>query len=269
MMPDTSATDLVRRAFQLAKDSGKDTWQRMAIPVLKNRILLLTGGQFKESEFDATSFRDFLNRLPEGVVTVDESQPPGFVNLCSDDKPSTSPGVDPQHARVRSDLWRAALDYSSGQRYVWDAQLNQARVARAGEVGPFMPTISADDFRALRASFADAHKNGPEGGLTERLMRWASEGLPTMFLPARLRPLWNIELKRQVETRLRPWLQQNNFEAPPDFTYAWQAGAAPRSGVDQLRQFVINCVKVMSEQELASLPIPARAAMRVRLDDRS
>lgn len=268
-MPDTSPTDLVRRAFQLAKDSGKDAWQRMAIPVLKNRILLVTGGQFKESQFGASSFRDFLNRLPEGVLTVDELQPPGFVNLCSDDKPSTSRDGDPQHARVRNDLWRAALDYSSGQRYIWDTQLNQARVARAGDVGPFMPTISADDFRALRVSFADAHKNGPEGGLTDRITRWASEGLPTMFLPVRLRPLWNIELKRQVEARLRPWLQQNNFEAPPDFTYTWQPAATPRNEVEQLRQFVISCIKGMSEHELASLPIPARAAMRVRPDDRS
>jgi hypothetical protein len=238
----------------------------MAIPVLKNRILLLTGGQFRESEFGASSFREFLGGLPSGLLARDESQPPGFVILSSGDA-ATASAQGPRYARVRSDLWRAALDYSSGQRYVWDASLKQARLAKTDEPGPYMPTISATEFKAVRLAFADNLKARVSGDPGDRLAVWAAEGLPTAFLPPRLRPLWNVELKRQVEARLQPWFAANQVEPPSSFTYEWQV--SPEKGTtDQLRHFILSCIKAMSEQELAELRIPPRVALRVRLDDR-
>lgn len=235
----------------------------MAIPVLKNRILLVTGGRFRESEFGASSFRQFLSLLPPGMVTVDDSQAPGFVDLVLTDV-KNSPSERSHHSRIRSDLWRAALDYSSRQRYVWDSTLKQATPAKADDAGPFIPTISEDEFNRLRHSFVEANLAG-EGVAEDRLKRWASEGLPTAFLPARLRPLWNIELKKQVEERLRPWFTENHIEPPSDFAYQWQPSSS-RSNSDQLRQFVINCIKAMTDEELAEIRIPASVAMRARPD---
>ena len=239
----------------------------MAIPVLKNRILLLTGGQFRESEFGASSFREFLGGFPPEFLARDESQPPGFVTLNSEDSSITSSQTS-RSSRVRSDLWRAALDYSSEQPYVWDVSTKQARLARPDESGPHMPTISADEFRGVRAAFAVSHKATMSGDAGDRLAVWATEGLPTAFLPARLRPLWNAELKRQVKARLQPWFAANQIEPPSSFTYEWQA--SPEKGAaDQLRRFVSSCIKAMNEQELTELRIPARVAMRVRLDDQA
>lgn len=237
----------------------------MTIPVLKNRILMITGGQFRESEFGAHSFREFLSRLPEGLVTVDDSQAPGFV-IVGAEPPVASAPRGGQFSRIRSDLWRAALDYSSGQRYIWDSSTNQARAA-TGESGPFMPTVTADEFRAWRVRFAEANRDAVAGDSAARLQRWASESLPTAFLPARLRPVWNAELKKQVEARLQPWFTANGIQAPPDLKYAWQE-APEKSSLEPLRQFAINCVKAMTDEELLELKIPARVAMRVRLNER-
>jgi hypothetical protein len=235
----------------------------MAIPVLKNRILLLTGGQFRESEFGASSFRQFLSLLPTGIVTVDDSQAPGFVDLVLNEV-KNSPSDRSHHTRIRSDLWRATLDYSSRQRYVWDSTLKQATPAKADDAGPFIPTISEDEFNRLRHSFVEAHL-ATEKGAEDRIKRWAVEGLPTAFLPARLRPLWNIELKKQVEERLKPWFTENHIEPPSDFSYQWQVSAS-RSGSDQLRQFVMSCIRAMTDEELAELRIPAKVAMRAKPD---
>ena len=264
-MADASPADLVRRAFQLARDSGKEEWRKMTIPVLKNRILMVTGGHFREPEFGAHSFREFLGGLPEGLITLDESQSPGFVIFGAESSAGSAPRGG-QFSRIRSDLWRAALDYSSGRRYIWDSSTNQARAA-TGESGPFMPTVTADEFRAWRAQFAAANRDAVAGDSAVRLQRWASESLPTAFLPARLRPLWNAELKKQVETRLQPWFAANGIQVPPDLKYAWQE-PPEKSSLEHLRQFAINCVRAMTEEELSELKIPARVAMRVRLNER-
>src|SRR5262245_29507279 len=118
MQDANAAATLVRRAFDRARSSGKEDWHRMTVPVLKNRLLLVTEGTFRESDFGAVSFRDFLKRLPGGVVPLDESQNPAVVQLVTDEIPHRGEHR-PFFPRIRPDLWRAVLDYSSGRRYSW------------------------------------------------------------------------------------------------------------------------------------------------------
>src|SRR5271157_2021777 len=115
-----AAADLIERAFGLARQSGKPDWWAMTIPVLKNRLLLLTNKTFKEADFGATSFRDFLNKIPD-TVRVDDNSPPGFVILRSaaPERHERSSQSAFRGERIRPDLWRAVLDYSSGRKYVW------------------------------------------------------------------------------------------------------------------------------------------------------
>src|SRR6266850_1463987 len=151
-MPESvTAADLVERAFGLARQSGKLDWWTMAIPVLKNRLLLLTNKAFKEADFGATSFRDFLNKIPD-VVSVDETPPPGFVILKSAaperfERPSANVF---RGERIRADLWRAVLDYSSGHNYVWDTSEQVVRPAKLKEDGPVLPTLSLADLDEWR-----------------------------------------------------------------------------------------------------------------------
>jgi hypothetical protein len=268
-MPDISAgVDLVRRAFDAARASGKkEDWQRMTIPVLKNRMLLLTGGQFREADYGASSFRDFLNRLPAGSVTVDDSHAPGFAVLVTEGAVSGKGHTAPSYPRIRRDLWRAALDFSSGRRYVWDSSIGEARPATPKDEGPFLPTVSPEGFREWRTQFATGHGAHAPTEVAERLEQWSSQNLPTTFLPARIRPLWNIDLKRRVQERLTEWFEERRIDIPGDLVSVQQlVDSAPRPAED-LRQFVIDCIRVMSERELEELPIPARVAMRVRSSD--
>ena len=91
----------------------------MTIPVLKNRLLLLTKNTFKEADFGAISFRDFLSKVPD-IVRVDGASVPGFVILKSaaPERPERPSANAVRSEQIRADLWRAVLDYSSGHRYV-------------------------------------------------------------------------------------------------------------------------------------------------------
>ena len=63
---------LIRDAFEKAKASGSPDWHRMTVAVLKNRILDLTQGLFKESDHGATTFQDFVRQHGD-ILELDES----------------------------------------------------------------------------------------------------------------------------------------------------------------------------------------------------
>lgn len=255
-----AAAALIERAFALARQSGKPDWWVMTIPVLKNRLLLLTKSAFRETDFGASSFRDFLSKIPD-VIKVDHTPPPGFVILKSGaperwEKPATVF----RGARVRADLWRAVLDYASGLRYVWDVSEQTARAARADEKGLLLPTISVDDLDEWRTEFVALHKS-PNIEVARLVEEWREKRLPTAGLPAAMRPVWNSYLKRKVEQRLKDWFESGSIKAPAIMEER-QASGASEVQVDALRDFIIGCVRTMSKQELLELRISPATAMR-------
>lgn len=262
-MPEANvATDLIERAFGLARESGKTEWWAMTIPVLKNRLLLLTKNAFKESDFGATSFRDFLSKASD-IVRIDEAPLPGFVILKSaaPERWEQSSTNKFRGERVRADLWRAVLDYSSSRRYVWDTSQQVARPASSDEDGLILPTISAVDFDAWRAEFVASYKP-PDAGVAKLVEEWSKKRLPTGGLPASLRPLWNNFLKHKVERRIQRWFETNSIKAPEII----EAGQVPRDSereVEELRQFIASCVSIMSIKELQDLRISPSTAMRI------
>ena len=263
-MANPDAAALVRRAFERARDAGKVPWAKMTVPVLKNRLLQLTEGAFREDAFGASSFREFLSRLPEGFITIDNSTSPATVILTSADVPAR-PSSASRSTRIRSDLWRAALDYSSGNRYLWDRESEQARAAVAAEPGPFLPTITEEELRQVRGAFASAHSGSLDEVLHSRVERWAAEGLPTALLPAHLRPLWNTELKRQVQTRLRAWFEEQGVQPPADLITEGALSRGAGGQEEDLRRFVLACVQAMTREQLEELRIPAIVAQRARI----
>jgi len=120
MSDSPSARQLVQTAFDRARQSGKPDWWIMAIPVLKNRLLQMTDREFRETNYGARSFRDFIQQHAD-ILRVEETPFPGFVVLRSAE-PEHQPGLAPRGAvlEVSPDLWRAVLDFSSGNKYVWD-----------------------------------------------------------------------------------------------------------------------------------------------------
>ena len=71
---------LISRAYQQARRSGKPDWHRMTAAVLKNRLLEITSREFNEARYDASNFMEFVSRYPE-LLSVDDSEFPPVVTL--------------------------------------------------------------------------------------------------------------------------------------------------------------------------------------------
>lgn len=257
----STAAALIEKAFGLARRGGKPDWWAMAIPVLKNRLLLLTNNSFKEADYGATSFRDFLGKVPD-IIRIDERPLPGFVILKSAAPERWEPvsGRKSRGVRIRPDLWRAVLDYSSGQRYVWDTARQTARPANPEEDAPVIPTISPVDLEKWRSEFVALHKT-PNAEETKLVEAWSKNRLPTAGLPAPMRSIWTSNLKRKVEQRLQDWFQSNSMKAPA--IAGEQEPSTTNHQEEALREFIVCCVNIMSSKELLELRISPSTALRV------
>ncbi len=105
----------------------------MTSAVLKNRIPGLTGQEFDEKNYGARTFFRLLSRLPD-LAEVEGARAPHIVKSAqaSDWQPQEeshrleleitggNPAIDWRQIRVRRDLWRAVMDYTTGARYVFD-----------------------------------------------------------------------------------------------------------------------------------------------------
>ncbi len=254
----SSARGLIERAFTQARRSGKPEWWVMAIPVLKNRLLQITGQTFKESDFGASTFREFLQNNTD-VLEIDSSFLPGTVTLKSAE--SANPSHDasaPQRNRIREDLWRAIMDYSSGNRYVWDADSSSAIIAPEGSDGPFLPTISAETMTEWKREFLWSLPEIPDDS---SVTAWQTQSLPTTALPPALRVQWNRLVKHKIQSLLREWFESHGIPLPPIVHPA--ITVEKRDDTDLFREFVIKCIAQMSKEELEKLSIPSSVAFRV------
>lgn len=273
------ARALIRSAFEKARESGKPDWQRMSLAVLKNRILQLTKQAFREQDFGAANFGAFV-RLFDDLLEIDESTRPLTVILRTGTPKSPAdaetqltltPATDGQQlyvdspgTRVRPYLWNAVMDYSSGTTFGWDSQQQRARPIEAGEDLPRIPTITAADLQSWRNSFAEAHAETLTGANLEKLKTWRDHGLATNALPAVLRKPWNAELKKEAIQRLRAWFEAQHIPVPALLVKAGAADAKPEEDIEALRKYVMDCVRVMTKDELEELRLPARVLFRAR-----
>jgi hypothetical protein len=258
----SSAQELIERAFTQARRSGKPEWWVMAIPVLKNRLLQITGQKFKEAEFGASSFREFLQHQTD-VLQIDDSFMPGAVTLKSANKLTapSSTATQPRD-RIRPDLWRAVLDYSSGNSYVWDPASSTAIVGSKTDDALSLPTLSAEAFKEWKGEFlATLSAQESEGS---RLKEWQEHSLPSVVLPSVVRFSWNRFVKQKVQTTLMEWFEKHHIAAPSLTQLQAASTENSQDETERIREFVIECVKKMSKEELERLSIPSGAAFRVR-----
>jgi hypothetical protein len=256
MSPQATATpaQLIKAAFDQARDSGKPDWQRMTIAVLKNRLLTLTDGQFQEVEFGAQTMREFV-KLANDIVSVDNA---GFlpVVVWLGEEPAKTRHELPQRIRVRADLWRAIVDYSHHSIFVWDPESNYARVKLVTDDLPVLPTITEDDLRAWRKSFVERHSDNLDAAAVERLKDWQERILSSKTIPSQLATSWLTELSDKVVTRLRLWFAEVGLKEPPDLIVSFDMSkyeSTANLNFKTIRRLAIACVKVMNAQELAEL----------------
>lgn len=259
--------ELIRAAFERARQSGNPTWQSMTVAVLKNRLLDLTARDFDESSWEAESFRDFLAQFGD-VIELDTATHPPHVRLlaeAADTRPAEPsrrplPDLGP-HRRIRRDLWEAILDYSD-TRYAWDGQRAVPLKEDASAEGvKLLPSLTREEFKTWRKEFVQrqCEKNSAVG---PRLYDWLEREQPLTALPQALRISWVVELKRRVLERLDTWFEGNGEPLPPDAIVGDEPPlSSPAVGTSVLRERILAAVQKMSQDELEALQLPARVLL--------
>jgi hypothetical protein len=201
--------ELLERAFWSARTTGKRDWNRMLVSVLKNRLLQLTNRNFKEADFGASSLLELMSRYRD-LVAVDSTTRPVVIEwLAARGTTAISNG------RIRADLWRATLDFSSGTPYEWDTVAQLARPASNPDPAHRIPTIDTATLAGWRDAFVRAHEAALSDPLDrDRLHSWAAHSLGSQGLPRALRALWNDHLKREVVERLTGWFTASGHLVP-------------------------------------------------------
>ena len=245
---------LIERAFERARESGRPDWYRMSVAVLKNRLLDLTGRKFREIDYGAPTFQDFVRQHGD-VLEVDNTVTPPVAILKN--VPAEATGVQPVVPLwIRPDLWRAVLDFSSGRRYVWDLE---RKLATSEDVsGPTVQTITADTFNSWKRAFANTVDDDASDG---RLAEWVEHRHPARFLSPGLRQRWIGHLKTSVQKHLEAWFDEQGLEVPPDLLKHPDLGGESVQGRN-LRRQLIDCLLTMTPQELERVQIPASVLLR-------
>lgn len=264
--------NLIRRAFGAARDSEVADWRSMTSAVLKNRILDLTGREFDESRWGAEDFRSFIDQFGE-IVEVDASKrPPRVIYLpettdsgaqSSDlrEGPAITRVASGRSKRIRQDLWRAAVDYSSGQIYVWDGAMAVPQEDGA-DARPVLPTLDQAEVRGWREDFVGGAALPEDGGIAPYLAAWAKSESGTSGLPGPLRQQWIENFKNRVAQRLLEWFSENSMVPPSDLVEDARPRRKASTNVEALRGFVMDCVRTMNQAELEDLRLPPSAALR-------
>jgi len=248
---------LVVEAFKAAKESGKSDWTSMTIAVLKNRLLGLTGGDFSQSQYGARTMKDFASQLSETIVLDTTTKPP-VVTLKNPELilVDNSIAVVPRkRERIREDLWRSFLDFSSGSKYVWDASTSQAvRSDLPNDDRPRIPTITIEEYKELRRSFLETLSIDDKKTVAN-LPNWASAVLSDKVLSHDMRNRWNGFVKKDLTQRISDFFRANHLDMPYRLTKPLE-----REIDAEFRKFVIKCVQSMPLRDLKSLQLPAMTA---------
>lgn len=251
--------DLIKKAFEAAGRQGHVATS-MTTAVLKNRMLQLSDRTFDEGALGFDSFTEFLAGHAD-LVEVDSSTRPATVRLLGTPKSEDAAVVGPHSTRIRSDLWQAIMDYSSGTTYVWDAASGVARSRRDSDAeGSVLPTSTASEIHDLRTRFQADHRVASTEPERILLASWADNDLSTGALPPRLRGPWNAAQKVLVKAKLHDWFAARGLPEPGNVEQ--QVERPVRRTSDDLRDWVQAVVHAMTEDELRALQLPASATLR-------
>jgi hypothetical protein len=283
---------LVRTAFEQALNSGKPDWEVMTSAVLKNRLLSLTKKEFSQERYGSPSFINLVRRIPDLLEIIDDQPPfrvkikaditgPGVSEILSEEPageiaiaeatPERPPRTGWHRIRVRDDLWRSILDYSSGSTYILDDNAGIARPEEPTDSNlPKIPTVSREQLRSWRQEFVQSLAEPIKTRFADELQVWISHGGHQTDLPRPVRNQWVEFLKIKVSGRLTDWFKSQDKTPPDDMLQVSRIhDVLPNEAIDeavetrQLRDFITRAVRTMTREELAAIMLPASVLLRV------
>lgn len=249
---------LVRSAFEAARASGRQGWQTMRSAVLKNRLLQLTDGKFTESDWGAESWAELLhsellsdvveltNDGRETIVRLREAGPPEAAEQIVESSVDIGPSTV-----VRPDLWRAVMP---GRGRGWWSPSRQEVLDAPGDDGRQLPEISDAQMRDWRLEFAQARSL--KGQVTAP--EWVERADEVLDRPVRSE--WYGHLKRHVIDHLQSWFSSEGLTPPLDLATSRAIDRVDTAA--EIRRVVMDVVRQMTAEELASLSLPAAAVLR-------
>ncbi len=279
---------LVKAAFEQALSSGKSTWEEMTSAVLKNRLLNLTQGQFTESRYGSPNFIHLVHKVPD-LLSVTSSKPPFNLRInsaaVSSKEIKVDQGIPPlvsagtfapltekdwRKARIRDDLWRAVLDYASGETYVLDIESGHARPGTSNDSNlPLAPTVSSDAVASWRNEFIESLALPVAEKFAEELRVWKAGKGRQSDLPHSVRGLWSGFIKKKVSGILFEWFDRLGESPPKDLIQTPNSRVVPPAEAiqevvhtRQLRDYIIRAIRVMTYEELVQVTLPASVMLR-------
>jgi hypothetical protein len=270
----TDGKELIRKAFEMAK-ARKPDWYRMTTAVLKNRLLVLTNNEFKEEEYGARTILEFVEQAAD-IVNIDRSVIPPIVELKGErgekahEARQAAATYSVSFDRIRPDLWQAIMDYTSGNKYVWDARAGTARPQNRDDPPEVvLPTITQEEEMKWRKEFAASVAALPLDDIAKfRLNAFGAKNVSPKVLTLGLQWKWNDFVRAKIIKAVTDWFQQHKLSQPEHLTV--QVRRAPRPpaepGVEELRDLIIAVIRGMTAAELLAVQLPPNAVLRTRKD---
>lgn len=266
------AQQLIISAYEKARSTGKHDWNKMTTAVLKNRLLDLTDGAFDEATYGVTNFTEFVLRNLD-LLRLDRSAIPPIVELRETTQlspPFTAPIEIASRYRIRADLWRAALDYSSGIRYVWDTVSRRAIQAEEADnrviIDPATVEVQRDWRKQFRADVTESLSKEESVAVDV----WIDQHLGNSQLPNRLKSQWNGYFCDKVRYHLLRWFAESKTHPPDDLALSITGEPLnTEAETEALRKLVLSVVQMMNREELAGLALPSQAVLRTTSSSRS
>lgn len=259
---------LILRAYEEARDSGKADWDLMRSAVLKNRLLQLTDREFNEDRYGGGTMVAVALRIP-GLLELASSQPavlrladPTVISTKTaqlTERKSATSHPTWQQVRIRPDLWRALVTPRPESTYVWDITTGQAReVTVLDEPDQLvLPSITAQEMTELRQAFRREHGD-------DRLDEWVEA--PSERIPKRIQTEWRSFLKSHTVSRIQQWFQQHDLPAPVDLIQYTTTSDLPTTAdvvrTRTLKSALLRAVQLMTDDELRQVLVPAAVLMR-------
>lgn len=263
--------ELIQAAFA-AHARAKGAPGPMTVAVLKNRLLDLTNRSFSESRYGFGTFAELVLSMPSHL-RLDSTKVPADVTFLGEIPMSSASNASSASYHIRSDLWRAMVDYASGASYrlrkvgadwVAEPAVSSALDGTGATLDDqLLPTITREIESSWRRQFEESLTDLDEA-TAQRVNDWRSRSLSTAALSDSVRFRWNRFFAARIRERLSEWLEDQGIQtAILDESSSRLTASRRRAEHSGSRTYLEEALGLMTEAEKDALAIPWRVVRQL------